>query len=252
MTGKLAIIGGSGFYSLVENSTPKEVDTPFGKANVEVLDFGSKLVIFLPRHGNNHKIPPHMINYRANIFALHKLGVSHIISSCAVGSLYKAIPIGSYVIPTDFLDFTTTRPKTFFDGDFSVMLRSGETKEGVVHTDFTEPYSADLRRILAREVKKYQKKIWKRIIYACMDGPRFETPIEIYALRNQYVHVVGMTSVTECILARELEMHYATLGLVTNYAAGMQNRISMDEVMKVFDTKITQLREIMLNIIEEK
>ncbi|NHJ46333.1 MAG: S-methyl-5'-thioadenosine phosphorylase [Asgard group archaeon] len=247
---KIGIIGGSGFYSLVDTSTSVEIKTPFGDVKLEKSEVKGKEVFFLPRHGSLHSIPPHMINYRANIYALFSVGVTHIISTSAVGSLYTYIDIDSLVIPDQFIDFTIKRPKTFFDGNFSVEMPSGEIKKGVVHTDFTYPYCPELRKIILKEVKRMKKEIHERIVYACMEGPRFETPAEIEALRRLGVDVVGMTSASECILANELDLCYATIGLVTNFAAGMQKKVSADEVFKVFQDNIDQLKQLVLKIID--
>ena len=147
MTQMIGIIGGSGFYKPTNDSKKETVKTPFGEVIVQITKLGNKEVAFIARHGENHSIPPHLVNYRANIYALHQLGVNRIITSSAVGSLKQEIPPGSFIIPDQFIDFTIGRPKTFFDGKFEVTLHSGEKRLGVIHIDLTNPYCADINPI---------------------------------------------------------------------------------------------------------
>ena len=242
---KIGLIGGSGFYELKRELQIEHVETPFGTAEVGLTKIGNKEVTFLARHGRNHSIPPHLINYKANIYALYKLGVDRIISTSAVGSLLPDFPPGSFVLPEQFVDFTTNRPKSFFDGNFSITLHSGKTLKGVVHTDFSAPYCPDIRSTILAASKKVKAPIHNGGVYICTNGPRFETPAEIAAFRALGATVVGMTSVTECILARELGMCYATLCLVTNLAAGLQDRITIDEVFAIFEQKTPLLKAIL-------
>lgn len=250
MTDKIAVIGGSGFYSLKEKITNKIVKTPFGNVKLELFELAGKEVVFLTRHGIKHIIPPHLINYRANIFALFSLGVTKIISSSAVGSLLKDIQQGSFALPNQFIDFTKNRPKTFFDGKFSVTLSNGEKREGVVHLDFTKPYSPELRKVIIQSAERLSLPIFENGVYVCTEGPRFETPAEINAIKKLGGTLVGMTSVTECVLAKELGISYATICLVTNYAAGMQEKISMDEVYAIFKKKINKIQELIITTIK--
>ncbi|NHJ39795.1 MAG: S-methyl-5'-thioadenosine phosphorylase [Asgard group archaeon] len=251
MTDKIGVIGGSGFYSLKKKATDKIVDTPFGNVKLELLDIAGKEVVFLTRHGINHHIPPHLINYRANIFALFSLGVTKIISSSAVGSLQRNIPPGSFVLPNQFIDFTKNRSSSFFDGEFSVILLNGEKRQGVVHLDFTKPYSSSLQKEIVKSAKKLSLPIFEKGVYVCTEGPRFETPAEISAFKKLGGTLVGMTSVTECVLANELDIAYTPICLVTNYAAGLQEKISMDEVHNIFNEKIKQIQDLILTTIEE-
>lgn len=249
MTIKIGIIGGSGFYQLSEDSRLKTIKTPFGETNIQLSDIGGKEVAFITRHGKGHKTPPHLVNYRANIFALHSLGVNRIISSSAVGSMEESIKPGSFVIPNQFIDFTIGRPKTFFDGKFSIKLHNGQEKKGVIHTDVTEPYCSLLRKGLANSIKENGGQCQESGTYVCTEGPRFETPAEINAFRILGGTLVGMTSVSECILARELDICYATLCLVTNLAAGLQERISVEEVFEIFNKKISEVKKIITSTV---
>lgn len=251
MTQLIGIIGGTGFHKPDNDSQKKIVKTPFGDATVHLTQFGNKDVAFIKRHGMKHSIPPHLVNYQANIYALHQLGVSKIITTSAVGSLIKEIPPGSFIVPDQFIDFTKSRPKTFFDGEFETTLHSGEKRSGVIHIDLTKPYCSDIRKVITSVGKKLKIDIHENGVYVCTEGPRFETPAEINAFRILGGTLVGMTSVTECILARELEMCLSTICLVTNFAAGMQEKISLEEVYKEFGEKRTNLRKIVEKTLEQ-
>jgi 5'-methylthioadenosine phosphorylase len=251
MSEKIGVIGGSGFYSLNEETISKNVKTPFGNVSLELLEIAGKEVVFLTRHGIKHNIPPHLINYQANIYALFSIGVKRILSSSAVGSLLEEIKPGSFALPDQFIDFTKNRPNTFFDGKFSVVLPNGETRKGVFHLDLTNPYTPKLREAIIKGASKLSIPIYEKGVYVCTEGPRFETPAEINAFKKMGGTFVGMTSSSECILARELDMSYATICVVTNFAAGMQEKISMEEVYAIFKDKINQIRTLIKTTIKE-
>ncbi|MHA1171280.1 MAG: MTAP family purine nucleoside phosphorylase, partial [Candidatus Heimdallarchaeota archaeon] len=158
---------------------------------------------------------------------------------------------GNFVVPDQFIDFTIGRPKTFFDGKFETTLYSGEKRSGVIHVDLTNPYCPDIRKVIATTGKKLKMDIQEKGVYVCTEGPRFETPAEINSFRILGGTLVGMTSASECILARELGMCYSTICLVTNFAAGMQDKISVSEVFKVFDEKIVDLRKLIGKTLEQ-
>ncbi len=207
-----AIIGGTGFYQM-DSVTLKEkklVDTQYGAVTVSIYkgNTGEEFA-FLPRHGEGHVSAPHKINYRANIMALKLIGVERIIGICSVGSLRKKIKPGELVLVDQFLDFTKSRPATFF-----------EDEGHVVHTDVTEPYCPDMRESIA-SLACGSVKLHKQGTYVCAEGPRFETAAEIKMFAAMGGDVVGMTGVPECVLARELGMCYACISVVTNYAAGI-------------------------------
>ena len=252
MSAEFGIIGGSGFYSLSTKGEAKGIETPFGKVPVMISQIDGKKIAFISRHGKNHSLPPHLVNYRANIFAMHSLGVKQILTTSAVGSMKEDITPGSFVIPDQFIDFTIGRPKTFFDGKFEVELWNGQKRKGVIHIDLTEPYCSDLRSNLIDVSRKISKKVYKNGVYVCTEGPRFETPAEINAFKVLGGTLVGMTSVSECVLARELNICYATICLVTNYAAGMQEKISAEEVFSLFKSKVNQLEEIITFVISKQ
>jgi len=245
---RIAIIGGSGMYDILDEIKRVErVSTPRGVSTVYIGYLGDEEVAFLPRHDRDHSIPPHMINYRSNIYALHSLGVERIYATNAVGSLREDIKPGTLRVVTNFIDFTKNRPTTFYDGQ-EVRLRDGRRIRGVVHVDMTMPVCPELTRILDEILlERYDYPRPPHVIYACMEGPRFETPAEINMLRILGADVVGMTLCPEIVLARELEMCYVSLAIVTNYAAGIQEKVSHREVIELFD----RLRPEVIEILKE-
>lgn len=207
-----AIIGGTGFYSLEGHQLKKDiVETPFGQADIFSLEGDLDDVFFLPRHGASHSIPPHRINFRANIKALQQLGVERVLATCAVGSINETMPPGSLVIVDQFLDFTHGRAHTFFNG--------GES--GVSHVDATEPYCCNLSEHLYNSGLKRGLTISPKGTYVCCNGPRLETAAEIRMFGLLGADIVGMTGVPEVVLARELGIHYAAIAISINWAAGL-------------------------------
>ena len=245
----VALIGGSGLQK-IENFNVEEkkvISTPFGEAEIFIIRLSNHPVIFLPRHREGHKLPPHKINYRANIYALYKMGVDYIIATNAVGSLRNDIKPGTFVFPDQIIDMTKNRVYTFFDGDFEVKLKSGEIRKGVVHIDVTNPYCEKLRSIFKEAAKNLGIDYRFGGTYVCTEGPRFETPAEIKFFRLIGGDIVGMTGSPEVFLAKELDMCYASISVVTNYAAGMQEKVSHEEVLEIFRRSINKL----INLISE-
>ncbi len=241
----LGLIAGTGFYNweALENQQEKQVYTPYGTATVFVGEVaapaGRKPVVFLPRHAKNHTIPPHKINYRANIWALQSLGVDKIIAVNAVGSLLKEVPPGSIVLVDDFLDFTYGREHTFFTG--------GEA--GLQHTDMTNCYDRNWQEVIAAAADKAGVPLVKDGIYVCVQGPRFETRAEIRAYAKLGGTVSGMTGVPEVTLANELGLKYGSLALVTNFCCGLASAVSDDEVRAVMAQNTAQLAKILLQLV---
>jgi 5'-methylthioadenosine phosphorylase len=218
---KLAIIGGSGFERPFRDTKQLRVETPYGSASLSILRFGDRDVVFLPRHGPQHSIPPHKINYKANMRALREIGVERIIAVNAVGAVNRDFMPSDIVVPHDFIDFTRRGPVTFFD-------------EGpVTHVDMSQPYCPEIRMLLLEVLKKLDIRVWKRAVYLCTDGPRFETPAEIEMFRRFGSDVIGMTGVPEAVLARELQMCYASLCYVSNMAAGLREKIAQTEASRM-------------------
>lgn len=232
----IGIIGGSGVYEITQKAdscTKKMVETDYGNVEVSILEIFSKEVAFIPRHAQGHSIPPHKINYRANIEALKKVGVTQIIATNSVGSMNLEMPPGSFVIPDDFLDFSQNRIKTFYE-------------DVVVHIDVTEAYCPTLRDVLDKS-----GDVILGGTYVCTEGPRFETPAEIKMFKMLGGDLVGMTGVPEVTLAREKEMCYNSICIVSNYASGIsENALTIDEVFEMVAKKERELLELIYNFIK--
>ena len=252
MSKKIAIIGGSGVYDLFEGGENIVVKTPYGKVeNATKLKNKDKEIYFLPRHGPKHSVPPHLINYRANIYALHTLEVEEIYATNAVGSIDPKIHPGDFVVPDQLIDMTKNRTLTFFDGRTEIVFQDGTSKQGVVHLDYTAPYAPRLRKKYLSLFKDTSEKIHDKGVLVCTEGPRFETPAEIKMFQVLGGTLVGMTTVPEAILAKEVQISYSTLCLVTNYGAGMQEKVTHAEVIELFNEKIQVVKSIMQKIIDE-
>ena len=230
----LGIIGGSGLYALQGFGEPHTelVTTAYGTDPVPVHYYRSApaTVVFLPRHGKSHTLPPHRVNYRANIAALAQCGVQEIIAVNAVGGINTRAAPGAVILPTQLIDYSWGRASTFFDEDL----------EEVVHVDFSNPFSADLsRRLLsavyqAAESVRDSRPILKQGTYGCTQGPRLETAAEIRRLKQDGCDVVGMTGMPETVLAREKGLDYAMLALSVNWAAGIvPGEVSMEQIRSV-------------------
>ena len=217
----IGIIGGTGLKTLLRDAEQIRAGTPYGlPPSISVGEIDGKPVAFLPRHGIHHSIPPHMVNYRANIYALHEIGVEQIVATNAVGAINPDFKPGDLVVPHDFIDFTKVRPSTFHD------------ISPVTHVDLSQPYCPTVRSALISSTKNHGK-LWEQAVLICTEGPRFETPAEIRMFRQLGCDIVSMGSSPEVVLARELEMCYATICFITNMAAGMQKRLTANEVTEV-------------------
>lgn len=207
-----AIIGGTGVYDVCGKSVSKIIQTEYGEASVDIVEINGEEVVFLARHGKGHAAPPHLVNYRANMMALKKLGIKYIYATAAVGSCNEKYLPGDVVIIKDFMDFTKSRPITFYEG--------GET--GVVHTDMSEPYCRSLIGKFYDAADDFSIDIKGEGVYVCTEGPRFETASEIRMYMQLGGDVVGMTNVPEVVLAKELGMCYAAVGIITNWCTGVK------------------------------
>lgn len=240
---EIAIIGGSGLYSMaaLKRARTTVVKTPYGDSPELLLGrLHGREVVFLPRHGKGHTIPPHLINHRANLWALRKLGVKRVFATTSCGSANLRMRPGELVLLTQFIDFTKRRPQTFYEGG----------KGGVAHIDVAEPYCPELREVLIKTARKLGPKVHPRAVYACTEGPRFETAAEVKGLRMLGSDVVGMTNVPECILARELEMCYVAVGLITNFAAGIsKKKLTYTEVVEIIKGNIGRVQELLLEAV---
>lgn len=248
MRDPVCVIGGSGLYDFLQNPEELLVQTPFKSEPVVLYSekVNGQQIFFLPRHGKGHSIPPHMINYKANIFALHKQSVSRVLSTSAVGSVQSSIKPGTYILLDQFIDFI--RPLTYFTGDFEVTFKEGEKLSGVIHTDMTYPYCPDLGKQVAKTLTKINHSRLTGT-YFCAAGPRFETPAEIKAIQAMGGDVVGMTNSSEAILCRELGICYNSIAVVTNMAAGLQQEVNHQEVIDLFDQRAKELKSILRGVI---
>ena len=239
---QIAIIGGTGVYdpNILSGITDELITTPYGNVTVKTGTYRNRSVVFMNRHGDGHTLPPHLVNYRANIAALKKIGVKYILATAAVGSINPAMQPGHFVLVDQFLDFTKNRQATFFDG--------GDA--GVVHTDMTQPYCPELRDVLSRAARSLRLPSHPVGTYVCTEGPRFETSAEINMYRLLGGDLVGMTGVPEAPLAREAEMCYATAAVVTNYAAGISpTNLSHQEVLDIMQQNGANIRNMLLQAV---
>ncbi|MBF0466613.1 MAG: S-methyl-5'-thioadenosine phosphorylase [Nitrospirae bacterium] len=240
----IGIIGGSGIYEMKGLQKVKDLplETPFGKPsdNFKIVKIGGKDVVFLPRHNSSHNIPPHMINYRANIWGMRKLGVKTIIATGSVGSISSLLTPGDLVLPDQIIDMTKNRPTTFFDSD------------AVYHVDFTEPYCPALREFILKSAAECNIPVLPRGTYVCTEGPRFETRAEIKLYGQLGSDMVGMTQMPEAILARELELCYATIATVTNNAAGIsKEKLTTSEVIDAVRKVSQKLNNLLFQVVSE-
>lgn len=211
------------------------LETPYGTVEPVIGKLADREIVFLSRHGKDHAVPPHLVNYRANIWALRELGVRKILATSAVGSLSPNFCLGELVLLDQFLDFTKSRPQTFYEGGHL----------GVLHVDMTEPYCDAVRQVIIQASIQLGLEVKDGACYVCTEGPRFETPAEIRMFQRLGAELVGMTSVPEVVLARELGMCYASIGMVTNEAAGIAghqlSHAEVTESLKDLGIKVAEL-----------
>jgi len=222
---ELAIISGSGFSSLEELTDLRRevIHTPYGEPSAPLTHglFNGRQVVFLPRHGATHRVPPHQVNYRANLWALRHLGVKKVIGVAAVGGIHPQMGPGCLVVPNQIIDYTYGRKHTFFENDLS----------HVTHIDFTTPYCEELRQTLVNSAESLELVITPEGTYGATQGPRLETAMEINRMQADGCDLVGMTGMPEAALARELDLCYACCAVVANWAAGRgEGPIIMDEI----------------------
>jgi 5'-methylthioinosine phosphorylase len=240
----LGIIGGTGLTQLENLKVTRRqlIRTPYGEPSGP-LTFGEiagHRVVFIPRHGAGHTIPPHQVNYRANIWAMHSEGVKNMVAVATVGGISAQLKPGDIVLPNQLIDYTHGRKHTFFDGD----------EQLVKHIDFTEPYCANMRKLCLNAAKQAQENLLDGGVYAAVQGPRLETAAEINRLERDGATLVGMTGMPEAALARELEMRYAVICPVANHAAGRASSaqgIQYEQIAQVLEQSLQRVR----NIIEQ-
>jgi len=236
---EIAIIGGSGLYNIPElkNVNEYKVYTPYGEPSDKVVvgELGGRRIAFLPRHGRGHRIPPHRINYRANIWALKALGASWVISFAAVGSLREEMRPGDFVVPDQFIDMTKgIRDFTFFEGGT------------VAHVSMADPFCEHLRRVIVEAAKEVAGlRIHPKGTYICIEGPRFSTRAESRLWRDVFgADIIGMTLVPEVNLACEAQMCYATVAMVTDYDVWAERPVTAEEVVRVMEENTVKARSL--------
>lgn len=231
---EIGVFGGSGFYELLDNPSEHRINTPYGAPSSPVMvgEIGGRSVAFLPRHGKDHSLPPHMINYRANVWAMKHLGVSRIIGPNACGSLQADVVPGDFVICDQFVDRTWGRKDTFYDGPITT------------HVSSADPYCAVMRDVAAAEAAKLGIKAHPKGTVVVIQGPRFSTRAESKWFASQGWEVINMTQYPECYLARELEICYVNISLITDHDAGAEGAepVSNDEVVRVFNENNSKVK----------
>ena len=241
---KYAIIGGTGLTRLegliIRNAM--FIETPYGAPSAEVIrgEYAGREVLFLARHGQPHRIPPHEVNYRANLWALRKAGATHVIAVNAVGGITKSLKTGCFCIPDQVIDYTAGRAHTLYEGEL----------DHVTHVDFSYPYDETLRRRLIAAVAACGYSCNNHGVYGCTQGPRLETVAEIARMERDGCDVVGMTGMPETVLARELGLSYACLALVVNRAAGKSNSvITMAQIDAALNVGMSKMKIILARML---
>lgn len=240
---KIGIIGGTGIYNpeALRGFQVQTIKTPYGDALCNLGTIAGNQVAFITRHGAGHKVPPHKVNYRANIWALKSLGTREIFATTAVGSLNRDMEPGHFVVCDNALDFTKSRVNTFYD----------TPERGVAHVDFSYPYCPELRRKVINCLKKMDIVFHEKGVYVCTEGPRFETAAEIRMFAMLGGDVVGMTNIPESLLAREAEICYTNCSIVTNMGAGISpTPLSHMEVVHAMSASIKKMELLISSFIE--
>jgi len=240
---EIGIFGGTGIYDsgLLENAQEVNIDTPYGKPSdsITVGIFKGRKIAFLPRHGKKHTIPPHMINFKANIWAFKELGVTRIIAPSAVGSLKEELEPGHFALPSQFLDFTKSR-----DGSFS--------EEGkVIHISVADPFCPELQSSILQVTEKQDLKMHKDCTYVCIEGPRFSTKAESKFYRSTGADIIGMTLVPECQLAREAQICYASISTITDYDVWAEKPVTANEVFEMLSKNVEKTKAVLAEVIDK-
>jgi 5'-methylthioadenosine phosphorylase len=238
----IGIFGGSGFYSLLDDVREAKVDTPYGAPSDSVFlaTVSGRRVAFMPRHGRRHPIPPHKVNYRANVWAMRSLGVKAVISPCAAGSLQRHVEPGHFVVSDQFVDRTSGRADTFFDGPI------------VSHVSSAEPYDPTLRRIALEVIREHGITVHDGGTVVVIQGPRFSTKAESKWFSDAGWEVINMTQYPEAYLCRELGMAVVNIALITDYDAGVlegTEAVNAHDVLEVFEQNAERIRAVVLDMV---
>lgn len=241
---EIGIFGGSGFYSFLEKVKEVPVETPYGLPSHKVAlgEIEGRKVAFLPRHGQDHQYPPHTINYQANIYAFKNLGVTQILGPAAAGSLQPQVKPGDFVICDQFVDRTAGRKDTFYDGPVAT------------HIAGADPYCPTLRKIAFETAKELKIPVHKKGTVVVIQGPRFSTRSESKWFSSQGFEVINMTQYPEVILARELELCYVNISLITDYDVGLEGDprtkpVTLEEVVRIFNENNEKVKELLFKMI---
>ncbi len=241
---ELGVFGGSGFYSFLDGVTEHVVDTPYGAPSdvVAVGEVEGRTVAFLPRHGRRHQYPPHRINYRANLWAMRELGVKRVVGPCAAGSLQAEAAPGQFVVCDQLVDRTTGRADTFYDGPLTT------------HISFADPYCPELRALAVKHAEQQGITVHDGGTMVVIQGPRFSTRAESRWFQQAGWKVINMTGYPEALLARELELCYVNISLITDYDVGLEGMpgvqpVSHAEVVRVFDENNAKLKDLLFALL---
>lgn len=238
---EIGVIGGSGFYSFLDDVEEVRVDTPYGPPSdpVTVGELAGRRVAFVPRHGRDHRFPPHKIPYRANLWALRSLGVRQVLAPSAVGSLTPDLGVGTLAVPDQLIDRTSGREQTYYD------------EGAAIHVSFADPYCPAGRRTAVETARAAGWDLADRGTLVVIEGPRFSTRAESQWFASQGWTLIGMTGHPEAVLARELALCYTSLCLVTDLDAGIEEGegVTMEEVFRVFGENIGRLRDLVGDVI---
>jgi len=240
---EIGIFGSTGIYDsgLLQDSKEITIDTPYGKTSdsITVGVFQDRDIAFMPRHGRKHTIPPHMINFRANIWAFKELGIKRIIAPSAVGSLKEEIKPGNFVLPSQFLDFTKSRKRSFSDDG------------RVIHISMADPFCPELQRVVSKIAQEKNITMHSDCTYVCIEGPRFSTRAESKLFRNTGADIIGMTLVPECPLAREAQMCYVSISTVTDYDVWASKPVTAKDVMETLSKNVEKTKKMLSLLIKE-
>ncbi len=240
---EIGIFGGTGIYDseLLQESKEISIDTPYGKTSdsITIGDYKGRKVAFMPRHGKKHAISPHMINFRANIWAFKELGVTRILAPSAVGSLKEELKPGDFALPSQFLDFTKSRI-----GSFSEDGR-------VIHISVAEPFCPELQEVVLQTAQSQNIKIHKNCTYVCIEGPRFSTKAESKFFRTTGADIIGMTLVPECQLAREAQICYVSISTITDYDVWAEKPVTAKEVLETLSKNVESIKKMLAVLLEK-
>jgi 5'-methylthioadenosine phosphorylase len=238
----IGIIGGTGIYdsNIFDIIDEIKISTPYGDTSdkITICTYNEKKIAFIPRHGKKHRLPPHKVNYRANIWALNELGVKVILAPSAVGSLKSQYRPGDIVLPDQYIDFTKKREYTFYDGPL------------VCHISQSDPFCPNLRETIIKDLKNLDFKFHPLGTYICIEGPRFSTKAESNYYRTLLkADIIGMTLIPECILAREMKMCYVSISTVTDYDVWAEVSVNSKEIIETLNKNVDKTKKLLLTII---